>query len=68
MSEYDRILIHVRQDELRRHAYQLRAAREGRENARLERPAPRRRPAVRPGRIRADLRRLLKGGRRRGLA
>jgi hypothetical protein len=68
MSEYDRILIHVRQDDLRRHAYRQRVVRETREAARRERPAARRRAAVRPGRIRDDLRRLLKGGRRRGLA
>jgi hypothetical protein len=75
MSEYDRILIHARQDEIRQRALERRWIREGRDAARAERPAARaarpaaaRRAALRPGRLRHDLRRLLKGGRRPGLA
>ncbi|NBC96446.1 MAG: hypothetical protein GVY27_08845 [Deinococcus-Thermus bacterium] len=68
MSEYDRILIHDRQDEIRHRALERRWLRESRDAARAERPAPSRRSALRPGRLRHDLRRLLKGARRHGMA
>jgi hypothetical protein len=68
MSEYDRILIHARQDEIRHRALERRWVRESRDAARAERRAVPRPSALRPGRIRHDLRRLLKGGRRHGMA
>ena len=66
MSEYDRIVIHARQNEIRDRALERRWVRESRDAARAERPAASRPSALRPGRLRHDLRRLLKGGRRHG--
>jgi hypothetical protein len=68
MSEYDRILIHARQNEIRDRARERMWLRESRDAARAARPAAARPVPLRPGRLRHDLRRLLKGGRRRGLA
>lgn len=68
MSEYDRILIDERQDEIRRRAQERKLVRESRDAARPMRPAASRHSALRPGMLRYDLRRLLKGGRRRGMA